>query len=90
MGFVNVEKITSVKKKRNTIKRWSEHDYLTNDFEPARHSNKHINHGFTWKILGHTSKMNYIPKNLEAIFMASLRPSLNEPKHFELLILGIV
>ena len=73
--------------KRNTITRWSEHDNATKDSEPARHLNKHINHVFTWKILCHASKKTDICKNLEAIFIALLKPSLNEQKNFEHLIL---
>ena len=73
MGFANVEKITLAKQKQ--------------DSEPARHLNKHINHVFTWKILCHTSKKTHIHKNLEAIFIASLKPSLNEQKNLEHLIL---
>ena len=72
---------------RNTITRWSAHDNPTKDSEPATHLNKHINHVFTWKILCHTSKKTDIHKNLEAIFIALLKPSLNEQKNFEQLIL---
>ena len=75
------------KTKRSTITRWSEHDNATKDSEPARHLNKHINHVFTWEILCHTSKKTDIHKNLEAIFTASLKPSLNEQKNLEHLIL---
>ena len=73
--------------KRNTITRWSEHDNATKDSVPSRHLSKHINHIFTWKILCHTSKKTDIHKNLEAIFIALLKPSLNEQKIFERLIL---
>ena len=42
--------------KRNTIRRWSEHDNATKYSDPARHLNKRINHAFTSKILCHASK----------------------------------
>ena len=42
---------------------------------------------FPWKIIWHTSKKTDICKNLEAIFIALLKPSLNEQKNFEQLIL---
>ena len=74
--------------KRNTITKWSEHDNPTKDSELARHLNKYANHVFTWKILCHTSKETDIRKNLEAIFIALLKPSLNEQKNFECLILS--
>ena len=75
------------KTKRNTITRWSEHDNATKDSQLARHLNKHITHVFTWKILCHASKKTDIGKNLEAMFIALLKPSLNEQKNFERLIL---
>ena len=74
--------------KRNTITRWSEHDNATKDSKPSRHLSKNINHIFTWKILCHLSKKTDICKNLEAIFIALLKPSLNEQKNFECLILS--
>ena len=69
--------------KRNTITRWSEHDNATKDSEQAWHLNKHINHFFTWKILCHVSEKPDSHKNLESIFIALLKPSLNEQKNFE-------
>ena len=42
---------------------------------------------YYWKILCHASKKTDIRKNLEAIFIALLKPSLNEQKNFERLIL---
>ena len=36
---------------------------------------------FPWKIIWHTSKKTDICKNLEAIFIALLKPSLNEQKN---------
>ena len=71
----------------NTIIRWSEHNNATKDYKPARHLNKHINHIFTWKILCHASRKTDICKNLQAITIALLKPSLNEQKNFECLIL---
>ena len=69
--------------KRNTITMCSEHDNVTKDSKPARHLNKHINHGFTWKILCYASKKTDICENLERIFIALLEPFLNEQKNFE-------
>ena len=66
------------KTKRNTIKRWSRYYNPIKDSEPVRHLNKHINHDSTCKILCHTSKKTGIHKNLEAVFIALLKPSLNE------------
>ena len=92
MGFANAEKITSAKqtKKINTITSWSEHDNATKDSEPSRHLSNHINHIFTRKILCHASKKTDIRKNLEAIFIALLKPPLNEQKNFERFFLEMV
>ena len=73
--------------KRNNVTRWSEHDNPIKDSEPARQLSKRINYVFTWKSLCHTSKKTDIRKNLEAIFIALLKPSLNEQKNFECLII---
>ena len=67
-------------------KRKTDHTY-ERIIEPSRHLSKHINHVFTWKILCHVSKKTDIRKNLEAIFIALLKPCLNEQKNFERLIL---
>ena len=72
---------------RNTITRWSEHDNASKDSEPPRQLNKHIDHVFTWKILYHAYKKTNIRKNLEAIFIALSKPSLNRQKNVERLIL---
>ena len=86
MVLANAEKITLAKQKKNTIIRWPERDNATKDSELARHLDKHINHVFTWKILCHASKKTDICKNLEEIFIALLKRSLNEKKNFEGLI----
>ena len=44
------------KTKRNTKKRYSEHDNSNKDSDLARHLSQHINHVFKWKILCHASK----------------------------------
>ena len=80
------ENITSAKQKETTT-RWSEHDNPNKDSEPARYLNKLINHVFSCKILCHTSKKFDICKNQELIFIALVKPSLNEQKNFECLIL---
>ena len=72
---------------RETITRWSEFDNPPKDSQPPRYLDKHISHVFSWRILCHLSKKIDIRKNLEAIFNALLKPSLNEQKNFELLIL---
>ena len=72
---------------RETITRFSEFDNPPKDSQPPRYLDKHTSHVFSWKILCHLSKKIDIRKNLEAIFNALLKPSLNEQKNSERLIL---
>ena len=73
--------------KRNVEIRWTEHNNPKNNSEPAKHLTKNIDHVFTWKILCTASSKVSIRKNLEASFIALMKPSLNEQKDFERLIL---
>ena len=72
---------------RNTDIRWSEHNNPTHNSEPAKHIKRNIHHSITWSITPSASKNNVIRKNLEAIYIALLKPSLNEQKEFERLTL---
>ena len=72
---------------RKTIKRWSEHDNPTKEFELATYLIKHIDYVITLKILCQASKKAHIRKNLKVKFIALLKPSLNDQKNFEHLIL---
>ena len=73
--------------KRNVEIRWAEHNNPSHNSEPAKHLTKNIDHGFYWKILCDASNNTSIRKNLEASFIALLRPALNEQIDFERLIL---
>ena len=73
--------------KRNVEIRWAEHNNPKYSSEPAKHLTKNIDHGFNWKILCDASSNISIRKNLEASFIALLRPNLNEQKDFERLVL---
>ena len=73
--------------KRNVEIRWAEHNNPKHNSEPAKHLTKYIDHMFNWKILCNASSNVGLRKNLEASYIALLRPRLNEQKDFERLIL---
>ena len=58
-----------------------------NHIEPARHINDHVEHKFEWRILRPIKE--HLRKNLEGLFIGVLKPSLNEQKNFERLILFV-
>ena len=58
-----------------------------NKAEPAEHIRRNIDHAFTWKIVCTPSSQEYLRKNLEAIFIALYKPSLNDQKSFDRLML---
>ena len=55
--------------------------------EPARHILKNVYHIIMWTILAPAPQKRFIRKNLEALFIILLKPSLNEQKEFDCLIL---
>ena len=63
---------------RNMEKRWSEHNNPTEKTEPARHLSNNISHLFAWGILIPAPKGKRTHKNLEGLFIAVQKPSLNE------------
>ena len=73
--------------KRNASVRWEEHNNPTKNSEPAKHLKSNIDHVFNWVILCMASKNCKVRRNLEASYIALLRPTLNEQKDFEILTL---
>ena len=72
---------------RNTTTRWSEHNNPTHKSEPAQHIKNHIGQLFDWSILYNAPSNNQIRKNLEALFIGIIKPSLNEQTNFDRLTL---
>ena len=68
--------------KRNVEVRWAEHNNPLYTSEPALHLNKNITHSFVWSILCQAPSNTRIRKNLEASYIALLRPSLNDQLDF--------
>jgi len=73
--------------KRNALTRWGEHNNPTKKSEPSKHLRQHIEHVFTWTILCRAPKNTRTRKNLEASFIALLKPDLNEQSDFDILVL---
>ena len=72
---------------RNTTTRWSQHNNPAHKSEPAQHIKNQIGHLFDWSILCNAPSNNQIRKNLEALFIGIIKPSLNEQTNFDRLTL---
>ena len=73
--------------KRNAEVRWNEHNNPTKSTEPSKHLRSNINHYFTWAVISNAPKNAKTRENLEASYIALLKPNLNEQKDFERLVL---
>ena len=63
--------------------RWEEHNGPTKMSEPAKHLKINFHHVFNWLILCKASQNYKVRRNLEASYIALLKPTLNEQKDFE-------
>ena len=79
----SAEIITKVEQYEITVTRWSEHNNCDYKSEPAELIKRNIEHVFKWKMLCPETQR----KNLEAIFIALYKPSLNDQKSFDRLML---
>ena len=61
----------------NVEERWSEHNSVDNKLEQAEHLADNKEHSFSWSILLAAPKDGRTHKNLEAFFIAKLKPSFN-------------
>ena len=72
---------------QNTVTRWCGHNNPDHKWKLAEHIKRNINHVFNWKILCPAPSQKHLQKNLEAIFIALYKPSQNNKKSFERLML---
>ena len=72
---------------RNVEERWSEHNSADNKSEPAKHLADNEEHSFSWSILLDATKDGRTRQNVEAFFIAKLKPSLNRREDSNMLTL---
>ena len=63
--------------KRNFEVRWSEHEDIRKDSQPAKHLSNYPDHKFEWKIISHALKNQKLRKNIESSFIALKKPQMN-------------
>ena len=73
--------------KRNVSARYDEHNKSYNKSKPAAHVEQNNDHYFTWRVLCNVPSNTRTRKNIEAFFIAIMRPSLNEQVDSDALIL---
>ena len=73
--------------KRNVSVRCDEHNKLSNKSKPAAHLEENNDHYFFRRILGNALSNTRTRKNIEAFFIAIMRPILNEQIESDALIL---
>ena len=66
---------------RNVEECWSEHNSADTKSEPAKHLGDNEEDPFLWSILLTAPKDGRTRKNLEAFFIAKLKPSLNRKEN---------
>ena len=62
-----------------------EHNTPSNKSNPANHLRDNIDHSFTWKVLCNAPNRKLARKILEAYFIATMKPSLNDKIDSDLL-----
>ena len=73
---------------RNARLRWNEHENGTDkNSECAKHLNENDNHEFKWSILSLAPKVSFKRKILEAYFIKTLNPILNNNLNNDILTL---
>ena len=73
--------------KRNISVHYDEHNKSSKKSKPAAHLEQNIDHYVTWRILCNAPSNARTHKNIEAFFIAIVRPSLNEQTDSDALIL---
>ena len=72
---------------RNASIRWSEHNNINGNSEPAKHIAANTTHAFSWKVISVAPKNAHEHKLLEAMIIRLHNPSLNEQLETKSLIL---
>ena len=64
--------------KGNVDIRWMEHNTPSDESNPAKHLRDNIDRSFTWKVIYNALNRKFARKILEACFIATMKPSLND------------
>ena len=62
-----------------------EHNTPSDKWNPAKHLRDNIDHSFTWKVICNAPNRKLARKILEAYFIATMKPSLNDKIDSDLL-----
>ena len=65
---------------RNAETRWKEHNSDSGRSEPSKHLIENPDHSFTWKVISKAPSFARKRKILEAYFIMTLKPSINDQK----------
>ena len=71
----------------NTSIRWEEHNDPTKKSEPVKNLKNNFYHVFNWVISRKTPQNYKVRRNLKALYIALLKPTLNEQKDLEIITL---
>ena len=77
---------TQIEKKTVEIT-WMEHNTPTDKSNPAKQLRDNIDHSFTCKVICNASNRKFARKILEACFIATMKPSINDKIDSDLLYL---
>ena len=77
-GICSCESTYVGETKRNVEVRYSKHNHPSGKSEPSKHLHQNINHVFNWSVICFAPKSDRTRKNLEAFYIALMRPNLND------------
>ena len=86
--YVNVSVVRiMLEKPLETLQRVGQNTITQHLNQNVQHIKKHTEHLFNWSILCNAPSNNQIRKNLEALFIGIMKPSVNEQTNFDCLTL---
>ena len=77
-GICSCESTYVCETRRNVEVRYSEHNHPSGNSEPSKYLYQNINHVFSWSVICSVPKSDRTRKNLEAFYIALMRPNLNK------------
>ena len=77
-GICSCESTYVGETKWNVEVRYLEHNHPSGRSEPSKHLHKNIYHVFNWSVICSAPKRDTTRKDLEAFYIALMRPNLNK------------